>query len=502
MIGIAVSGIRRFTHRPLILSSIALEESNSNLPRSATYHSNIGTCHSHNSTSSTTVGSTKQPHQEQSTSSSEACFDDTVQEKPLPTTLFRRAVHVVHRHGDRTPITPLKDEVYWTSQLIPNDALVEIAKNTQLIEPEDTENKHNANGRGPFGKLTMLGLQQMVDLGRKLRDQLVGKNDPIIDEYGRRIYPHVFTPHFDALHPMGIRVRSTNFVRTIQSVQGLLQGLIPGENFRSLTESNNTTNHVVPIDIRHTNWMIPDPQPRRTKEQVLLELEVSQQPHLIEKEQELLPFAIAMTRALQPLLADDARDADFGVPQQELKTTTTAGTGMNDIKPLSWNQLAEITKCLAVRNLLPDGITKADQEKISQHAAYRWYESFRHPKLSYYAMNTLTGTIVSSLLKSNLPPQQQDDSLEHEPAMHIWSAHDSTLICLMCAFRLEQPAVWPEYASYLLIERLDDPNDDTIRYVRFSLNGQILRTMWDPTHPVEMILIDDLWNHLEAQKSQ
>jgi hypothetical protein len=195
---------------------------------------------------------------------------------------------------------------------------------------------------------------------------------------------------------------------------------------------------------------------------------------------------------LQPLLADDARDADFGVPQQELSTSN--GTP-HEIEPLSWNQLAEITKCLAVRNLLPEGITKADQEKISQHAAYRWYESFRHPKLSYYAMNTLTQTIVSSLMKEDPP----EESKHEEPVMHIWSAHDSTLICLMCAFRLEQPAVWPEYASYLMIERLDDP-DGTLRYLRFSLNGQVLRTMWDPKNPVEMIPIHDLWDNLEAQK--
>ena len=212
-----------------------------------------------------------------------------------------------------------------------------------------------------------------------------------------------------------------------------------------------------------------------------------------------------MTKALLPLLAEDARDADFGVPQQELSRTD--GT-THDIKPLSWNQLAEITKCLAVRDLLPEGITKADQETISQHAAYRWYESFRHPKLSYYAMHTFTQTIVSSLLKHQpRNPSSPDDSMmDHASNINIWSAHDSTLICLMCAFRLEQPAVWPEYASYLLIELLeqhvndDDKEDDRVmRYVRFSLNGQVLRTTWDPMHPLEMIPVDDLWQHLIAQ---
>jgi hypothetical protein len=174
---------------------------------------------------------------------------------------------------------------------------------------------------------------------------------------------------------------------------------------------------------------------------------------------------------------------------------SSGGGSTNEIKPLSWNQLAEITKCLAVRNLLPEGITKSDQEKISQHAAYRWYESFRHPELSHYAMNTLTQTIVSSLLNQNT---LEDDSTENASKMNIWSAHDSTLICLMCAFRLEQPAVWPEYASYLLIELLEDP-EGGVKFVRFSLNGQVLRTMWDPMNPMEMIPMEDLWEHLISQ---
>jgi hypothetical protein len=339
-------------------------------------------------------------------------------------------------------------------------------------------------------------LQQMIDLGTKLRQELVGENDPIIDEQGRTLYPHILAPTNPYPMSHGIRVRSTNFVRTIQSVQGFLQGFLAVASDQT---GGGKFQKNVTIDIRHTNWIIPDPQPRLTPEQAKLELELSQQPHLLEKERELLPFAIAMTKALQPMLAEDARDADFGVPQQELSmTSTSSGTTNEEVKPLSWNQLAEITKCLAIRNMLPEGISKADQETISQHAAYRWYESFRHPKLSYYAMNTLTRSIVKSLLLlANAASERSLLDVAAEPKMHIWSAHDSTLICLMCAFRLEQPAVWPEYASYLLIELLFDDQEN--EYVRFSLNGQVLRTLWDPQNPMEMIRALDLFANLESQ---
>ena len=496
---ITIATIRRISHRSLLPSSLALEDPKNLLgPRSVTshYHSNLGTCQNQSrSTSTSTTGSSNgSDHQD-------ACLDSTTtSNKP---TLFRRAVHVIHRHGDRTPITPLTNEAYWTSQLIPNETLMEISKYTQLLEPEDqAENKHNANGRGPFGKLTRLGLQQMMDLGRTLRHQLVGNNDPVVDEQGRILYPHVVVP-LSPSEPISrhIRVRSTNFVRTIQSVQGLLHGLLllrPWDDRDHQPDNNSTTTSVVEekdrvtIDIRHTNWMIPDPQPRRTPAQAALEMELAQQAHLVEREQELYPLAVAMTQALQPLLAPDAREADFGVPQPQL--SGNHGHQKDTPRPLSWNQLAEITKCLAVRNLLPPEITPVHQETTSRHAAYRWYESFRHPQLSYYAMNTFTETMVSSFLRHSDEKEE-----EKEAKIQIWSAHDSTLICLMCAFRLEQPAVWPEYASYLMLELLWNANDAQ-SYVRFSLNGQVLRTLWDPHNPRELMATQELWDHLVAQQ--
>jgi Histidine phosphatase superfamily (branch 2) len=395
-------------------------------------------------------------------------------------TLYRRAVHVIHRHGDRTPITPLTNEGYWASQLISDATLEHLGSRTDFIRPqEDGKPAHNANGRGPFGKLTELGLQQMKDLGVKLRQELAGRNDPITDAQGRIFYPHIH----DALTADKIRVRSTNFLRTIQSVQGLLLGLLPPDEHHEKK---------ITIDVRHTDWIIPDPQPRRSPEQEVLEQALSNRPHILRREQELRPLAVAATRALHLLLAPDARLADFGIPQNVSRSVAAS-----EIEPLSWNQLAEITKCLAVRDRLPGGITKEHQEQISQHAAWRWFESFRDEKLSYLAMDILTKSIVNSLLKHNPP----DEPVDNEPPLTIWSAHDSTLICLMCAFRLEQPAKWPEYGSYLLIELLHVP-DETERWVRFSLNGQVLRSMWNPQEePQELIALDELWENLDAQKT-
>jgi Histidine phosphatase superfamily (branch 2) len=472
MLSFAAISLRRSWKQTIPIAVGASDRTISNLPGHGTFPSS-------SSVARNSIGSCRnQSNNKRRKDVRRECDDDdTTDSSPKIHTLYRRAVHVIHRHGDRTPITPLQNEDYWEKQLISEETLKKIASYTELVVPTDPTNVHTANGRGPFGKLTELGLQQMIDVGTRLRQELSGNNRATIDEQGRTFYPHIFTPEYDPLEPSNIRVRSTNFLRTIQSVQGLLMGLLQPTTLEKKTM----------IDIRHTDWMIPDPKPRRYPEQSQLEQELSRQPHITEREAELLPLAISATKALHPMLAPDAREADFGVPQDRSSSNV-------EIEPLSWNQLAEITKCLSVRELLPDGITKDDQEKISQHAAWRWFESFRHPKLSYLAMDIMANTIVTSLLKQN----PQEDAVDNEPVMSLWSAHDSTLISLMCLFRLEQPAIWPEYGSYLMIELIDIPVENAW-YVRFSLNGTTLKSMWDPEEPMEMIPLATLWEHVESQ---
>uniref|UniRef100_A0A7S2K0L1 Acid phosphatase n=2 Tax=Leptocylindrus danicus TaxID=163516 RepID=A0A7S2K0L1_9STRA len=91
-------------------------------------------------------------------------------------------------------------------------------------------------------------------------------------------------------------------------------------------------------------------------------------------------------------------------------------------------------------------------------------------------MDTMVSEIIQNAHKG------RDGNEEFYP-LHIYSAHDSTLIGLMCALRLEQPSQWPEYASALKIEifevECEEENNSSgfkriRRYCRFSLNDTIL----------------------------
>jgi hypothetical protein len=357
-------------------------------------------------------------------------------------------VQIIHRHGDRTPITTMKDSDYWASQLISLELLDKIAEGTTIIRREVLS--HKARGQGPFGKLTQLGLFQLIDVGTTLKNELC-ENGLASDE----LYDGaIFSPD-RPLHPNRIRVMCTDFPRTIQSVQGLLVGLFP-----------DGLPKPVEIDCRHTSWMIPDPQPRRSEEQEQLEIELAKRPHMLEREEEMRPLAIRCTDALRGILGDGAFSMAFGVGEH------VDGNEAENQRVLPWAQLAEVTTCLKVRDLLSGYITKEDQEAISAHCAWRWFESLRNPRLGYLATHRFTHTILHSMRHADT-----------EPPMIIYSGHDSTLIGLFCAFRLEQPSVWPEYGSYLKLELLevssaDDANEEKDYVVRFYLNGNLLRSKW------------------------
>ena len=90
---------------------------------------------------------------------------------------------------------------------------------------------------------------------------------------------------------------------------------------------------------------------------------------------------------------------------------------------------------------------------------------------------------------------------ENQPPLTIWSCHDSSLIGMICAYRLERPHTWPEYASVLLMEVVKVQAEDTANgtpspvqlMVRFSLNGERLRIQWDKDQePLDMISLSEL----------
>ena len=69
-----------------------------------------------------------------------------------------RQLQVVHRHGDRTPITPLTT-AHFGKALPSDDERIHLAVGTHVKGNDGVP--HPAAGDGVFGTLTARGLQQM-----------------------------------------------------------------------------------------------------------------------------------------------------------------------------------------------------------------------------------------------------------------------------------------------------------------------------------------------------
>ncbi|KAG8450125.1 hypothetical protein GDO86_002667 [Hymenochirus boettgeri] len=106
-----------------------------------------------------------------------------------------KLVQVIYRHGARTPLKPLphKDQVEWSP------AMLEVPKHTQF---------DYTGGTFP-GQLTTVGMQQMFNLGLRLRKDYVEELN-------------FLSPAFK---PSEVFVRSTNFARNLESTRCLLAGL-------------------------------------------------------------------------------------------------------------------------------------------------------------------------------------------------------------------------------------------------------------------------------------
>lgn len=122
----------------------------------------------------------------------------------IPSKLRLLQVHVITRHGDRTPmIRPQNDTIDW-SMLVDNSTISELFDGSLHEDPN--------------ALLTVIGRSQHNSLGRALRDIYVEQ---------LRFLP---THSTVALHSDGgIHVRSTRYTRTVLSVKALLSGLYPND---------------------------------------------------------------------------------------------------------------------------------------------------------------------------------------------------------------------------------------------------------------------------------
>lgn len=370
-----------------------------------------------------------------------------------------RQLQVIHRHGDRTPITPLADRKFWQGVLPSQEERDGIEAGTNTLRVEGFV-PHPAAGDGVFGTLTARGLEQMRLGGANLRD----------------MYPD-FLPK--AASREEVIVYSTDFPRTIQSVQALLQGLFPPAERSAPIE----------IDATRTDLMIPDPVPRRTTEQVEREAAVLGGEAVLAHAAEVEPLRRRYSEVL--------RDAQTLDPVAYEMSGAGAGDDADGGHLLSWNKLAELMKCMHAYGRLPDGLSEDDVKQASAAGAHRWTALMRDPRIAQLAMGHMAADVVSAACDARGATAAKDSSMA--PKLVVWSGHDSTLFGLLALFALDAPVAWPPYAAQLHVEVLEEvdgwPGRARGWYLRFSLNGEVLKCglgCSKGAEPVDVVSLDDV----------
>jgi hypothetical protein len=368
-----------------------------------------------------------------------------------PPKLVPRLVQLIHRHGDRTPITKLghSERAFWRAQLPSAEAMRAVRAGTavRLARP-DYVDQHSGGGDDVFGQLTARGLQQMRQRGEDCRREVLQAGGA----------PALALQRGDVSK---IAVTCTEFNRTLLSVQGFLHGLV-------LDHSPPPSAHVT-IGTRGTDLLVPDPEPRWPG-QAEAEAAVWSSKEVLDREASLVELRARVMSVLE-------REDQLGPP--------AAKPGTPGAPQPSWGRLAEILKCLHAYDRLPSSISPHDVDAVVGHGAWRWF-TLLSPE--HGVVRTASAPAGRALLEACAEAIADVDS----PALRVYSCHDSTLVGIMQALGLQSEASWPAYASVLQLQLLQSQETGASAgaspsryYLRASLNDQTLTWLGQSANAVE-----------------
>ncbi|KAF0684621.1 Aste57867_23425 [Aphanomyces stellatus] len=114
---------------------------------------------------------------------------------------------------------------------------------------------------------------------------------------------------------------------------------------------------------------------------------------------------------------------------------------------VNWTSLREVLDCRRAHDLpFPDGITDELYEAIVKHSAWEWYTFYGHGHIGQrgfaHAMHEIHRLLHEGIAKA---PHRR---------LTLVSAHDTTLVALLCALELDQSSgtVAPPYGSTLAFD--------------------------------------------------
>lgn len=340
--------------------------------------------------------------------------------------LALKRVVLVHRHGDRSQISPQFGPNHAENELVreawfkalPTLEMRAIMKRAAVtaadkIAPDPADlslegSLYSGFDREsiPYGQLTQIGALQLQSLGNALRAR----------------YEH----HFPDLDARKVHVRSSNMCRTVQSVRCLLSSLLRTEECRPSAERPFI--HAIPKKVDEN--MFPQEQTCPAlvgKRLAARERAAKSIPHYLE---------------LEMLLKDR-----FGYDQ------------------VPWTNVFEILHCHRTHSIVfhPD-TASLDLPQLETIVLYIWTQMYSDPSTNRLAIGRFLYDMLSDIRQ------------HHNKQFLIYSGHDSTLVPLLCALGVFDHR-FPSYASYAALEFATRKDGSTV--VRIVYNDHILQDWTD-----------------------
>ncbi|KAJ3384403.1 hypothetical protein HDU92_003593, partial [Lobulomyces angularis] len=276
------------------------------------------------------------------------------------------------------------------------------------------------NGSCLTGQLTDIGKLSMQKLGGNLRNLYVDQL-------------HFIRGELDDKTKNNVYVRSTDYARTIESVQYLLNGFFPNQ-YR--VEKNWS----LPIHIKseETETLYPSDASK-----IAVDLSKA--------------FKVRVRKELQPAIDD--------IVLRMKKIGINVAPRMNKL-----HHLNDYFLCMKGNGVqLPPDVTDSDLEDLERICVKDWWEKYQvDPLLCKYSISGLMKDLKSDLLET-----------DRKSKVSIYSGHDSTLGPLLSAFQAFDSKI-PPFSSIINIEVFEEKKTmfnffKNNSYVRLLYNGKVVK---------------------------
>jgi hypothetical protein len=389
--------------------------------------------------------------------------------------------------------------MFWEERLPKPDVKTVFKEYSKFFPPDIHPSNNNGQfldvRRFPFGFLTQRGLQQTRENGARLfnRYNRHGLHFPEIERYA---CPKDFLDVWD------LQVFSTNYLRTVLSVQSFLDGLLGTKAYSSLREQSLQSSTISPKDGQKSDIPQHSDAPQPHDDEALSRVQVRGRDedtlNAFDRNPDMMAELVAEVMTSQEFQDRDGTAAPLAarlaniLPGLARKKRNTSGFNASP-SGINWIEAADHFVCRSAHDMtlsrfsdfehdpVVDETLQALSHQTRAHLAWRFRQWYKNPRLLAAIAAPLLREICDQLITATTL-----GGCERHP-FTVYSCHDVTLLAILYGIGADFLAgddkagwrFWPPYASTLIFElvQIDEANTPDSHVVRVLLNGKPVKSV-------------------------